>query len=233
LDQRKLVETACQVAGRNLSLEEWQQYISSTASYQKICPNLPYHKTVYDNLLKQNQVAKVLAMYNEDLSSNPTLKPASVWLAGQAVSLIGEYHFDWSLGNTTASVYREQALSAYDMAVKIDPTLGHSSVYGLDHFCFYGADPAPTESVMHACNYAVEMEPNNGLVYAIRAKARGKSGDLKGAQADLEKAQQLLSRLPSPQTPVVEDALRVSKGWLDQLKAGQDPFKGAPKPNNQ
>jgi WD40 repeat protein len=32
---------ACRIANRNLSLEEWKQYIGESTSYEKVCPDLP------------------------------------------------------------------------------------------------------------------------------------------------------------------------------------------------
>ena len=156
-------------------------------------------------------------MYNEDLKTNPILESTPTWLVEQSIYLMSLNHLEWNLGHSYVSTCQVQALSAYDMATKLDPTLDHINSNNLGYFCFYGANPVPTESVMHACNRAVEMEPNSGLVHAFRAKARGKSGDLKGAREDLEQALRLLPDGDYDRYAVEE--------WLVKLKDGQDPFK--------
>jgi len=39
IDMPILQETACNIAGRNLTHEEWNQYVGSNISYEKTCPN--------------------------------------------------------------------------------------------------------------------------------------------------------------------------------------------------
>jgi len=43
LDLDKLSKKACEVAGRNLTCEEWQQFFGDEP-YSPICPDLPYPK---------------------------------------------------------------------------------------------------------------------------------------------------------------------------------------------
>ena len=42
-----LIKDACNRLTRNLSLEEWQQYLPNEP-YEKTCPNLPIHPSVLD-----------------------------------------------------------------------------------------------------------------------------------------------------------------------------------------
>lgn len=41
LDPAHWVVAACQVAGRNLTQDEWDQYIGDLAAYQRTCPEYP------------------------------------------------------------------------------------------------------------------------------------------------------------------------------------------------
>jgi WD40 repeat protein len=43
LDLDKLCRKACEIAGRNLTCEEWQQFFMDEP-YSPICPDLPYPK---------------------------------------------------------------------------------------------------------------------------------------------------------------------------------------------
>jgi hypothetical protein len=41
LNTRSWIRRACEIANRNLTLEEWRQYMGREVPYQKTCPNLP------------------------------------------------------------------------------------------------------------------------------------------------------------------------------------------------
>lgn len=43
LDTDKLLESACQSVGRNLSYREWQVYLPEWKGYPRVCPNIPIH----------------------------------------------------------------------------------------------------------------------------------------------------------------------------------------------
>jgi len=232
LDQEYLSTTACNIVGRNLSLDEWQQYISFSAPYQRICPNRPYDPTVYLNLFKKQQIDQALRNYEIDIRNNPSLDPPAIWLAKQAIILMQEQRLMITIDTNEQSPYQNQAIAAYKRAFQIDPSLLKKHANGLENLCFLGVDLAPEQVIMGTCDYAVQINPADWRAHAFRAKARGKSGDLKGAREELELALQLAAKITNPQNqhPIEVQEQEISRKWLDQLKSGQDPFKVAQEP---
>ena len=41
LDTRTWVRRACEIANRNLTEQEWKQYVGKEVPYRKTCPDLP------------------------------------------------------------------------------------------------------------------------------------------------------------------------------------------------
>ncbi|MGI9520307.1 MAG: hypothetical protein ACR2PG_01545 [Hyphomicrobiaceae bacterium] len=48
LTTQGLADAVCEEVWRNLTLEEWQQFVGKDIPYQRICPNLPEHSSVAD-----------------------------------------------------------------------------------------------------------------------------------------------------------------------------------------
>jgi tetratricopeptide (TPR) repeat protein len=113
----------------------------------------------------------------------------------------------------------EDSLAVYDDAVAARPDWwwAHS------HRCFYNALYGDPASVMDSCDRQFALEPDEiDVAYERRAIARGLTGDLEGALADLERA------LPLIREADAEDwRIPVRERWLMALRAGENPFTEA------
>jgi hypothetical protein len=74
-----LVELACRTAGRNLSADEWKQYMGEEP-YHKTCPKLPVHPSVAEparDTARQGDIKTAAAEFKEilEIESSLVLKP--------------------------------------------------------------------------------------------------------------------------------------------------------------
>ena len=114
-----------------------------------------------------------------------------------------------------------EALAAYADAQQHDPTLSIST-QRWNRLCWFGSLWDRAAAVLHACEQAVTLAPDNGSVHQSRGVARALIGNYNGAIADLQfflswgKAQQI-------------DAALIAKhqDWIEGLQAGRNPFDAA------
>ena len=106
-----LVEMACARVHRNLSGAEWDHYLPG-ASYRATCPNLSYHRSAIEALVRQGKVKKALASFERAIALDPTLDlvPETEVARVQAEELVLEDRVG-------------KALAAFKRAVKADPSL--------------------------------------------------------------------------------------------------------------
>ena len=82
----ELAALACDIVGRNLTAEEWQQYLGDKP-YRQTCPDLPMHPSVTRPLLdegielvQKGQVQEAVARFEEALDLDPNLEiDAETW----------------------------------------------------------------------------------------------------------------------------------------------------------
>ena len=107
-----------------------------------------------------------------------------------------------------------EAINKYQQAQKLDSTL-EISADSWDTLCWYGSLHGYAAKVMDACEKAVALEPENGLILDSRGLARALTGNTAGA---IEDFQALIKWTDS-------DSLKEQRqGWIDALKAGKNPF---------
>jgi tetratricopeptide (TPR) repeat protein len=73
----RLAEQVCEKVWRNLTWEEWQQFISSDIPYQRTCPDLPIHSSVIEegrHLSKKGDMTGATAIFQRVLELNPELE---------------------------------------------------------------------------------------------------------------------------------------------------------------
>jgi hypothetical protein len=202
-----LIRQACATAGRNLTLDEWRQYISQSEPYHKLCPDLPRHPSVYADLLAHSQLGEALLAYQEDRSVNPTLDSEASWLVEQAAMLSQERP--------------RQALLIYLLARWRDPQLKGANPLALNHICQASIDNLPTSILLDACDRLLANDSNDLASAYMRGRLRARLGDDAGALSDLQAAQHLAQE---QQSYILEDIQR----WIDDLKAGRDPLAPTP-----
>ena len=86
--------------------------------------------------------------------------------------------------------------------------------------CWVGSLDQFAKTVLPACDYAVNLDPKNVDYRDSRGLARALSGDIKGAIADYSFVVQPSNGYGS----LNADQIRERKHWLDELKAGHNPF---------
>jgi WD40 repeat protein len=183
-----LVALACQVAGRNFTESEWEDFFPSRA-YRPTCPDLPLPLDLVEPILDEarqlaeaGDVAKATAKFQEAKTKIPTL---NLDPAAEAERLaIG--------AKIEGLVKQEQTQEAFDLFLAARAKEG-SPVLSLDamaSLCMYGsyASPTGTEEI---CSEAIRRDnlPANWLRpigYALfgRGVTRINRRDLSGAAAD-------------------------------------------------
>jgi len=114
----------------------------------------------------------------------------------------------------------EEAISAYEKAQELDPTLviSASSWNILGRFGSLCGSPS---EVMYACEKAVALEPANVQCRDTRGLARALTGDHTRAIEDF----QFYIELGKIQQP--EESILKRQNWIQELKAGRNPFDEA------
>jgi WD40 repeat protein len=76
LDLDVLMAEACAKVGRNLTADEWDQFLGEGVAYRRTCSDYPIHPTVLEatrNLARAGQVEAAVAQFEHLLSLDPTL----------------------------------------------------------------------------------------------------------------------------------------------------------------
>ncbi|NEP78611.1 MAG: hypothetical protein F6K39_10735 [Okeania sp. SIO3B3] len=107
----------------------------------------------------------------------------------------------------------KKAIASYKQAEKIDPTQIYARNLGL--LCWYGSLYKQATDVMFACEKAVALDPNDGLVFDTRGLARALTGDIEGAIADF----QVYVEWTNDQKKKAQ-----RQEWIKTLQAGENPF---------
>jgi WD40 repeat protein len=108
-------------------------------------------------------------------------------------------------------------LQAVQMAIETDDAVLNNYV------CWNGSIDGFAESVMPACERAVELDSDNGGYRDSRGLARALVGAFEGAIEDF----QFYIEWGQQQNRRSEERLQKRQGWIEQLKTGQSPFDEA------
>lgn len=128
LRQDELLELACRLVGRNLTLDEWKQYVR-TEDYRRTCPNLPPHHTALNALLEagKDSAARGLITDAEDkfqkaLDLDPSLDFDPKAKAEQSLQETVQNLLDQGKALARAGNL-EQAAAKFRAAKLLDPSL--------------------------------------------------------------------------------------------------------------
>jgi WD40 repeat protein len=218
LDPESWQARACTVAGRNLSLQEWQQFLGDRP-YRKTCPDVPIHPSFIESfieagrdLARAGDVEGAVKQFQRALQADPSLdlnpeaeaqRVAASALFAKVSRLITQGEID-------------EALAVFSDMQKINPTMEKSVCNKL---CWLGSLWGYAAEVMHACEHAVELAPNNGGVRDSRGLARALTGDYQGAVEDFQfYVEWGPKNYRSPHT------VRQRQEWIRAIKDGKNPF---------
>ncbi|MGD1805881.1 eIF2A-related protein [Dapis sp. BLCC M126] len=223
---KDLVAEACRRLGRNLTAEEWQQYINSSLdTYQRTCDELPVHYTLIaeaKNLAKTGEKENIktaisIFKHAQKLQPEIDLNPDTETIETEPELVANKFAASGELekGKKLAKQGNiEGAISLYNRVqksysdVEID-----SNDWG--ELCRSGSLNNQAQDVMFACEKAVELSPDNPRIMGIRGLAKALNGDYQGAIDDF---QVLLDWIKDE-----EQKARV-KGWIETLKKGENLF---------
>ncbi|MGB0387036.1 MAG: hypothetical protein ACPGWR_19650, partial [Ardenticatenaceae bacterium] len=229
LSLEQLSELACYTAARNFTQAEWVQYFpEQPVAYRQTCPNLAVHPSVIETLLaegqvlaKESQIEDAIAKFEQAIALEPDLadllyqaplEPETEARRLAAETLIEEGERLVHKGEVN------DALAAYEKAQEIYPQLDISGP-SWNTLCRFGAPWGYPKEVMHACENAVQQDPDNGLAHNSRALARGLTGNYAGAIEDYQLFIQW-----SQETGKYKHYIPLRQKWIDALQAGEDPF---------
>jgi WD40 repeat protein/heme exporter protein D len=126
-------------------------------------------------------------------------------------------HLDESLELARAGDV-QGALAGFQQAVDLDSDFEISTYYWKD-LCWFGSLWDQAADVLHACEQAVALTPDDGRMHDSRGLARALTGDLEGAVEDFEFYVEWLKH-----TGQYEKGASKRESWIDELKAGRNPF---------
>lgn len=173
LEAPNVVETACTIAGRNMTWDEWTRYVGDVP-YQRTCPDWPVHYSVLEALERQANAAFVAG----DSDGAQTLYAQAA---------------EWAVGSQAARAS--------------------------NNVCWYGSLNGYAETVLPACDYAVENAPASANYMDSQGVARAMTGDTEGAIADFQAFVDWSQVYGNYDTDGI-----LREKWITQLTAGQDPF---------
>ncbi|WP_228055797.1 pentapeptide repeat-containing protein [Lusitaniella coriacea] len=111
----------------------------------------------------------------------------------------------------------DAALAAYQEAQNLDPNLEISARFW-NALCWFGSLHNRAPDVLFAGDKAVELEPDYWRYRESRGLARASTGDISGAIEDFQ------ATLDSGSFDDSEKEQQQRQGWLDALRAGDNPF---------
>jgi len=228
-----LATLVCATVWRNLMLPEWRQFVGRGIPYERTCPQLPLHPSVLQEaqeLARTGDWEPAVSLFRHALTLDPHLafqpeveanKWAAQGLLARGEALVRQGHVP-------------EALAAYADAQQRDPTLNISAEQW-DRLCWFGSVWDRAATVLHACEQAVTLTPNDGEVHYSRGVARALTGDDNGAIADLEFSitryiadEQLFLAFGLEQIKTSLMALLAKRqGWIEAIQAGRNPFEAA------
>lgn len=120
----------------------------------------------------------------------------------------------WETMRATRQGAIAQAVATYEEVSRETPryTIPGGAWNGL---CWQGGLWGQPEAVLHACDRAVAMAPDNHEFKDSRGLVRGLLGDADGAIGDFEF---FIERVPNPNRKAQR------QGWVEALRAGENPF---------
>ncbi len=215
-------QTACSVAGRNLSLAEWQAAFPGQP-YRKTCPGQALHPTIVENFLvtqakalAANQLDAALAAYAQALPLEsallPELKSAAQVFWPQALGLRAAYLAE---RDPAGALDAAGAIRTLNGAAALTPDLWNA-------VCWYASLYGQPGGALTFCDTALQLDPGNPSYLDSRGLARALTGDLAGAAADF-KVFVAFTR----QVGRYEPYGKLRDGWIVALEKGQNPLDAA------
>jgi WD40 repeat protein len=211
-----LIAEAYSRLSRNLTYQEWRQYIGDE-QYRKSCPNLPIHSSFIEagrDLATGGDVSGAIAIFRRAIKLEPglNLDPET-----EAMQYVSQGRVDRGKRLVQQGKVKE-AIAAYKEAQEFDPNLiiyAHSwNTLGR-----FGSLWGHAADVMYACEKAVELAPDDGRFRDTRGLDRALTGDSEGAIEDFQ-----FYIKWAKDAKVSEGRIQEREAWILDLKEGRNPF---------
>ena len=112
----------------------------------------------------------------------------------------------------------KRAIANFSAAQESDPNL-KIDAHSWNSLCWFGSLGGFATEVMKACERAVELEPDSGLIRDSHGLARALTEDYSGAIEDFQRYLEWGRENSAP-----EDMIRQRQDWIRSLQANQNPF---------
>jgi tetratricopeptide (TPR) repeat protein len=109
----------------------------------------------------------------------------------------------------------KEAMAVFTDAQASDPNLANAWNFA----CWFGSLGGFAADVMAACERAVALEPDSGLIRDSRGLARALAGDYPGAIQDFQRFVEWGTK-----NRRYEEMIRQRQDWIRSLQANQNPF---------
>jgi WD40 repeat protein len=231
---KEIVEEACTRLGRNLTYQEWQNYMGDRA-YRKTCEKLPIDQSFIDQgivLAEADDLKGAEAVFRSVKEMEPNLKldpkAEAQWHAeaGRANKSLQRIYsmLDAERKEPMNEEKIKEAIKLYQQievsfhSHEFDTEASDTESSGartMNNICWLGSAYGYPAAVMSACERAVAQRPKEPNYRDSRGLARALTGNIKGA---IEDFQYYIDRGNRPE--VKEQRLR----WIEALRAGKNPF---------
>jgi tetratricopeptide (TPR) repeat protein len=208
-----LADMVCEKVWRNLTLDEWRQFVGADLPYERTCPNQPIHPSFVEAgriLASAGDMDGAMAIFQKARELEPSLAldpkaEAKKWAALGLVEKGKEFIVQRKV---------KEAVAAYAEAQALDQTL-KISARSWSELCRSGSLWGHAVEVKHACEQAVALAPGDGGIRDSRGLARALLGDVDGAIADFQ------AFLAGTGDQEEKDQ---RQRWIEDLRAGKNPF---------
>ncbi|WNZ26225.1 hypothetical protein HJG54_27665 [Leptolyngbya sp. NK1-12] len=220
-----LREIACQRLDRNLTAEEWEQYVGRPLTdYRKTCPERPVHPSLIATakaLAEAGDLKAAVPIFQRiqalepdtDLNPDTPRHDQNIRAVAELLSVPAKVE---QAERLVQSGEVRQAITVLKQAMRLNPTAAiFADAQTWNRFCWFGSLANQAALVMVACEKAVALAPKDGTVLTSRGLARALSGNPTGAIEDFQ------ASLGSIQD---DDAKAQRRRWVEQLRAGENPF---------
>jgi len=212
-----MIELGCRTAGRNLSEEEWKQYMGNLP-YRKNMLKINYPSECYrgsKGCSQEREIKTAVAQFRKimEIEPNLALKPEEEANKMYATAVLSEGRSLFKKGKI------KEAIANYEKAQQIDPSLITSSEW--NSLCWNGALAGFARDVMSGCERAVALAPEDsaGECKDSRGLAKALTGDNRGAIEDFKAFVEWAKK-----DTRYEERQRKRDSWIEALKAGKNPF---------
>jgi hypothetical protein len=214
LDPVAWVEESCQRAGRNLTEDEWNQYMPGE-EYHKTCDHFPNDPSYYLAIAKiflsnpqdshpvETALDKVeIEMRKDALLADPTKESFRI-VAEEIESQLSDdfqvHKLEWS------------RLNLIEQATALGVEFHDANFF--NGLCWTGGLSGYANQVLRYCQEAVRLEPDNAHFRDSRGLIRAQVGDFVGAIADFQFY-----------IDAGFDRDQLRRWWINDLKAEINPF---------